>query len=310
MFDSMRNRVYGREETFEKLGVPPEQVCEYLALTGDSSDNVPGVPKVGPKTAAALLADHADLEAIYAHLEGITRKSVRATLETHERRRVPLPQPGRAEEGRAGGAGSREAPLRRRGPGAAARSLRPPGVPPPPGPARAAADHARPPSGGDIAPSWTRSCTPRAGRAQLALYTLAEGRDPLSAPVAGVALAWKAEERRLRADWALYTGVPEQLRRPRSTRRWPATGGPAVPLRVERHQAASCSLRPARRASRQRGLRRDAGELPRRSRAPRPLAGGGRGERDAATLGRLRRPHREAPRAPEGALRRRGGRRA
>lgn len=51
----------------EKFGVPPEKIAEYLALVGDTSDNIPGVPGVGPKTAAKWLADHGTLEAIIAH---------------------------------------------------------------------------------------------------------------------------------------------------------------------------------------------------------------------------------------------------
>src|SRR5690349_11114022 len=55
MLDTMKQRGYGPAETKEKLGVSPQQVRDYLALTGDSSDNVPGVPSVGPKPASDLL---------------------------------------------------------------------------------------------------------------------------------------------------------------------------------------------------------------------------------------------------------------
>ena len=51
MYDTSRDRVFGPAETEAKMGVPPHQVRDLLALTGDSSDNVPGVPSVGPKTA-------------------------------------------------------------------------------------------------------------------------------------------------------------------------------------------------------------------------------------------------------------------
>ena len=50
MLDTMNDRRIGRDEVIEKFGVPPEQVGEVLALMGDSVDNVPGVPGVGPKT--------------------------------------------------------------------------------------------------------------------------------------------------------------------------------------------------------------------------------------------------------------------
>src|ERR687894_45756 len=52
MYDTMNDRRIGREQVIEKFGVPPEQVGEVLALMGDSVDNVPGVPGVGPKTAS------------------------------------------------------------------------------------------------------------------------------------------------------------------------------------------------------------------------------------------------------------------
>ena len=81
MYDTMRDKVFGAEETREKLGVEPEQVRDLLALMGDSSDNVPGVPSVGQKTAAKLLADYGSLDGIYENLEGITRKALKAKLE-------------------------------------------------------------------------------------------------------------------------------------------------------------------------------------------------------------------------------------
>ncbi|MFK7992013.1 MAG: DNA polymerase I [Sandaracinaceae bacterium] len=80
MFDTMRDRIYGREETVAKMGVEPEQVRDYLALTGDSSDNVPGVKSVGPKTAATLLGAQPTLDAIYENLDEIKRKGTRAKL--------------------------------------------------------------------------------------------------------------------------------------------------------------------------------------------------------------------------------------
>ena len=66
---------------FGKLAVRPDQVRDYLALVGDASDNVPGVAKVGPKTAAELLAQFGDFDSVYAHLEEIPRKAVRGYLQ-------------------------------------------------------------------------------------------------------------------------------------------------------------------------------------------------------------------------------------
>lgn len=67
----------------ERLGVPPEAVIDYLALCGDAGDNVIGVPGIGPKTAAALLAQFGSLDAILANLEQVERPHVRELLQTH-----------------------------------------------------------------------------------------------------------------------------------------------------------------------------------------------------------------------------------
>jgi len=71
----------------EKFGVPPERMCDYLALVGDTIDNIPGVPKVGPKTAAKWLQQYGSLDAIVAHAEEIPGKvgeSLRAHLDQLE----------------------------------------------------------------------------------------------------------------------------------------------------------------------------------------------------------------------------------
>ncbi len=83
MYDTMRDKVFGADEAREKLGVEPAQVRDLLALMGDSSDNVPGVPSVGQKTAAKLLADYGSLDGIYENLEDITRKALKAKLGEH-----------------------------------------------------------------------------------------------------------------------------------------------------------------------------------------------------------------------------------
>ncbi|QQR88673.1 MAG: DNA polymerase I [Myxococcales bacterium] len=84
MFDSMRNKVFDAKATQDKMGVPPAQVRDLLALTGDSSDNVPGVPSVGPKTAAKLLSEFGSLEAIYDHLDKVSGKSLKSKLQEHK----------------------------------------------------------------------------------------------------------------------------------------------------------------------------------------------------------------------------------
>jgi DNA polymerase-1 len=84
LWDSMRDRVYGPREVREKLGVPPSQVRDFLALTGDTSDNIPGVPGVGPKTASDLLAQFGSIENILANTEQVTKPKLRENLKAHE----------------------------------------------------------------------------------------------------------------------------------------------------------------------------------------------------------------------------------
>jgi DNA polymerase-1 len=83
MLDTMNDRRIGREEVIEKFGVPPEQVGEVLALMGDSVDNVPGVPGVGPKTASQLIQQYGDVENVLAHVEEIAKPKLRQNLIEH-----------------------------------------------------------------------------------------------------------------------------------------------------------------------------------------------------------------------------------
>ena len=72
--------VLKRENVIEKYGIPPEQVIDFLGLKGDASDNIPGVPKVGDKTAISLLSEYGSLENILANIAHISKKSIKATL--------------------------------------------------------------------------------------------------------------------------------------------------------------------------------------------------------------------------------------
>ncbi len=64
MLDAMKAKKIGREEVLEKFGVPPEKVVDVQSLAGDSTDNVPGVPGIGVKTAAELINEYGDLDAL------------------------------------------------------------------------------------------------------------------------------------------------------------------------------------------------------------------------------------------------------
>lgn len=100
-----------RAQVIEKLGVPPEGVVDLKALTGDSSDNIPGVKGVGPKTALTLLKAHGDLDGIYAALDeqkGALKTKLETDRENAFRSRmlaeilvqIPLPEEPRLALGR------------------------------------------------------------------------------------------------------------------------------------------------------------------------------------------------------------------
>lgn len=71
LINTMTNVIMGPEGVEEKFGVPPELIIDYLALMGDTSDNIPGVPGIGDKTARALLQGVGGLDALYANLDDI-----------------------------------------------------------------------------------------------------------------------------------------------------------------------------------------------------------------------------------------------
>lgn len=63
--------LYGSKEVNEKFGITPEQMVDYKSMTGDPSDNVPGIAGIGPKTASALLQKYKTLEGIYGHIDEV-----------------------------------------------------------------------------------------------------------------------------------------------------------------------------------------------------------------------------------------------
>src|ERR1700704_36921 len=80
MYDTMKDRPIGIPEVIEKFGVPPEKVIEVQALIGDSTDNVPGVPGIGVKTAAQLIGEYGDLETLLGRASEIKQQKRRETL--------------------------------------------------------------------------------------------------------------------------------------------------------------------------------------------------------------------------------------
>jgi len=83
MLDTMNDRRIGRNEVLEKFGVPPEKVGDVLALMGDSVDNVPGVPGIGPKTASQLIQQFGDLDTVLASTDQISKPKLKQSLIEH-----------------------------------------------------------------------------------------------------------------------------------------------------------------------------------------------------------------------------------
>ena len=77
LINTMNNSVLDPKGVMDKFGVPPEKIIDYLALRGDSSDNIPGVPGVGEKTAQSLLTEFTSVKDIYTRLDDIEKLSIR-----------------------------------------------------------------------------------------------------------------------------------------------------------------------------------------------------------------------------------------
>src|SRR6201985_3817593 len=89
MYDTMKDRRIGIPEVIEKFGVPPAKVVEVQALAGDSTNNVPGVPGIGGKTAAQLIVEYGDLDALLFRATEIKQPKRReALIENAEKARI------------------------------------------------------------------------------------------------------------------------------------------------------------------------------------------------------------------------------
>ncbi len=83
MYDTMKDRRVGIKEVHEKFGVGPEKMIDLQSLAGDSTDNIPGVPGIGPKTAAQLLDEYGDLETLLERAGEIKQNKRRENLIEH-----------------------------------------------------------------------------------------------------------------------------------------------------------------------------------------------------------------------------------
>ena len=84
LINTMTNETLDIEGVITKFGVPPERIVDYLSIIGDAVDNVPGVPKAGPKTANKWLAEFGDLDSLMAHadqVKGVVGENLRNSLE-------------------------------------------------------------------------------------------------------------------------------------------------------------------------------------------------------------------------------------
>jgi DNA polymerase-1 len=80
MWDPMKDKVMDQEAVKKKYGVPSGQLLDLFALIGDSSDNVPGVPGVGPKTAEKLIGDFVNLDGLYAHVDELKKSKLKENI--------------------------------------------------------------------------------------------------------------------------------------------------------------------------------------------------------------------------------------
>jgi len=84
ILDTMKNQRIGEQEVVEKFGIQPQHMVDYLALCGDTSDNIPGVPGIGEKTARELVSTLGTIETIYENIHAIKKTAVKEKLIQHK----------------------------------------------------------------------------------------------------------------------------------------------------------------------------------------------------------------------------------
>ena len=83
IFDTMTDKRTGIEEVKKKFGVSPDKVVDVMGLAGDPSDNIPGVPGIGPKTGAKLIQEFSSLENLFENIKAVKKNSLREKIEAH-----------------------------------------------------------------------------------------------------------------------------------------------------------------------------------------------------------------------------------
>lgn len=84
IYDTMKRKIYHKDEAIEKFWVEPVHIVDYLAICGDSSDNIPGIPGFGPKKAQELIGKFWNLENIYANIDELTGKTKETLIQNRE----------------------------------------------------------------------------------------------------------------------------------------------------------------------------------------------------------------------------------
>ena len=84
IYDPMKKKFFNKDNVVEKYGIPTEKFVDYLAIVGDSADNIPGVKGIGPKGAVKLLNEFNNLSEIYHNLEKIEKKSLQEKLKLNK----------------------------------------------------------------------------------------------------------------------------------------------------------------------------------------------------------------------------------
>ena len=80
VYDTLKDKVYESKDVEERFGVPPERMVEIMGLMGDASDNIPGVPGIGEKTAQSLIKQYGTIENLLTHAQEITKPKLRQSL--------------------------------------------------------------------------------------------------------------------------------------------------------------------------------------------------------------------------------------
>ncbi len=84
VYDPMKEKMFGVDEVIQRFGVRPEQVVDVMGLAGDATDNIPGVPGIGEKTAIQLITTYGSIENLLAHVEELPQKRLKENLKAHK----------------------------------------------------------------------------------------------------------------------------------------------------------------------------------------------------------------------------------